>query len=111
LFFGLQAEKQQTKEFIFPAKPPLEAGCRSDYFMSTTSPAAEAPWTNVQIEMEPEPEYHLRPRGLDISKRYKVTWDNSGQTCEVDGFTLVQRGVVVRLEGALTSELLLFEAL
>jgi alpha-galactosidase len=38
-----------------------------------------------------------------------VTWDNSGQSCEVDGFTLVQQGVVVRLEGALTSELLLFE--
>ena len=35
------------------------------------------------------------PRGLDISKRYRVTWDNSGQTCEVDGFTLVQQGVVV----------------
>ena len=64
-----------------------------------------------QLSAPHEPEYHLRPRGLDISKRYKVTWDNSGQTCEVDGFTLVQQGIVVRLEGALTSELLLFEAL
>jgi len=63
-----------------------------------------------QLAAPHQPEYHLRPRGLDISRRYRVTWDNSGQTCEVDGFTLVQQGVVVRLEGALTSELLLFEA-
>jgi alpha-galactosidase len=28
--------------------------------MSTTSPAAEAPWTNVQIEMEPEPTISYR---------------------------------------------------
>jgi hypothetical protein len=30
------------------------------HFMSTTSPAAEAPWTNVQIEMEPEPTISYR---------------------------------------------------
>ncbi len=53
----------------------------------------------------------LRLRGLDVSRRYRVTLDNSGQTCEVDGFTLMKQGITVRLEGALTSELLLFEAL
>ena len=57
-----------------------------------------------------EPEYLLRLRGLDVSKRYKVTWDNSGQTAEVDGFKLMKEGIVVRLEGALTSELLWIEA-
>jgi hypothetical protein len=40
-----------------------------------------------------------------------VTWDNSGETCVVDGFTLMKQGITVRLEGPLTSELLLFEAL
>jgi hypothetical protein len=46
-----------------------------------------------------------------VSRRYRVTWDNSGETCEVDGFTLMKQGITVRLEGPLTSELLLFEAL
>ena len=64
-----------------------------------------------QLSDPGEPEYLLRVRGLDLGRRYRVTWDNSGQTCEVDGFTLMKQGLPVRLEGALTSELLLFEAL
>ncbi|MFZ4397397.1 MAG: alpha-galactosidase, partial [Kiritimatiellia bacterium] len=57
-----------------------------------------------------QPEYLLRLRGLDAGRRYRVTWDNAGQTCEVDGFTLMKQGLTVRLEGALTSELLMCEA-
>ncbi|NLG27967.1 MAG: hypothetical protein GX557_08655, partial [Chloroflexi bacterium] len=56
-------------------------------------------------------EYLLRLRGLDVGKRYRVTFDNSGQTCEVDGWVLMKQGLTVRLEGALTSELLVCEAL
>jgi hypothetical protein len=63
-----------------------------------------------QLAAPTEPEYRLRLRGLDVSKRYKVTFDNLGQTNIVDGFTLMEQGIVVRLPGALTSELLLFEA-
>ncbi|MBU6348858.1 MAG: alpha-galactosidase [Chloroflexi bacterium] len=55
-------------------------------------------------------EYLLRCRGLDVGRRYRVIFDNSGQQCEVDGFTLMKRGISIRLEGALTSELLLMEA-
>jgi hypothetical protein len=39
-----------------------------------------------------------------------VTFDNTGQTCQLDGTTLMKQGVTVRLEGALTSELLVCEA-
>jgi alpha-galactosidase len=63
-----------------------------------------------QLSAPRQSEYLLRLRGLDVGRRYRVTWDNSGQTCEVDGFTLAQQGITVRLEGALTSELLLCEA-
>ncbi len=63
-----------------------------------------------QLSAPREPEYVLRLRGLDAGLRYRVTWDNTGQACEVDGFVLMKQGIVVRLEGALTSELLLFEA-
>lgn len=64
-----------------------------------------------QLSAPREREYLLRPRGLDAGLRYRVTWDNSGRSCEVDGFTLTNQGLVIRLEGPLTSELLLFEAL
>ena len=57
-----------------------------------------------------ESEYLLRLRGLDVGRVYRVNWDNSGQSCEVSGFTLMKQGIPVRLEGALTSELLLFQA-
>ena len=60
-----------------------------------------------QLGNPTQPEYRLRFRGLDAGLRYRVTWDNAGQTAEVEGFTLMNEGVTVRLEGALTSELLL----
>ncbi len=57
-----------------------------------------------------EPEYLLRFRGIDPGKRYRVTFDNSSESCEVDGIALTRTGITSRLETALTSELLLVEA-
>jgi len=56
-----------------------------------------------------EPEYLLRLRGVDIGRRYRVTFDNTGESAVLDGFTLVKVGIPIRLETALTSELLLVE--
>ena len=56
-----------------------------------------------------ETEYLLRLRGLDVSRRYRVTFDNDGSACEMDGALLTKQGLTIRLEGALTSELLLLE--
>lgn len=58
-----------------------------------------------------EPEYRLRPRALDFSRRYRVTSDNAGQSAVVDGFTLSTFGIPIRLDSALTSELLFFEVI
>jgi len=55
-------------------------------------------------------EYLLRVRGLDAGRRYRVTFDNDGQTSEVDGLVLMKQGLVIRVEAPLASELLLFEA-
>ncbi len=63
-----------------------------------------------QLSDPQQSELTLRLRGLDISKRYKVTFDNNGQSCEIEGFVLMNQGLIIRLEGALTSELLLFES-
>ena len=54
--------------------------------------------------------YRFVPRGLDLSKNYEVTFSNSGQTVEIPGYRLLQDGIPVRLEGNLTSELLIFRA-
>ncbi len=55
-------------------------------------------------------EYTLRLRGLDVSRRYNVTFDNTGNTCVVDGYKLMHEGVRISIGSALTSELLLIEA-
>lgn len=64
-----------------------------------------------QLSAPGESEYVLRLRGLDVSKRYRVTFDNTGQSCDMAGGTLMTQGITIRLAGALTSELLLLEAI
>jgi hypothetical protein len=55
--------------------------------------------------------YHFIPKGLNPGRRYRLTYDSSGQTREVDGGYLVDQGVRVAVKGTATSELLLFETL
>ena len=63
-----------------------------------------------QLSAPMEPDHLLRLRGLDVSRRYRVTFDNRGESCEVEGLTLMGHGLTIRLEGALTSELLILDA-
>ena len=51
--------------------------------------------------------YHLRLRGVDLARNYRVTFDNSGQSAMMSGLALRNEGLVVRLARPLTSELLL----
>ena len=57
-----------------------------------------------------DPVYRFIPRGLDISSNYKVTFENRGETVELSGIQLMTEGILVRLETAGTSEMLLFES-
>ncbi len=56
-------------------------------------------------------EYALRLRGLDAGRTYRMTLDNSGEVTTISGAQLMQTGIVLRLDRALTSELLLLEAI
>jgi len=56
-------------------------------------------------------EYLFRPQGLDLNREYEVTLDNRRQTFRSSGRELVLYGLPVRLDCALTSELILFEAI
>lgn len=49
------------------------------------------------------------PRGLDLSRTYDVTFDNTRTTVRLSGLEMVRDGVPVRLSGALTSELILYK--
>jgi alpha-galactosidase len=64
-----------------------------------------------QLAAPTDPEYRLRFRGLDVSRRYRVTFDNVGETCELSCVAMVKEGLTIRLDSALTSELIVCEAL
>ncbi len=59
----------------------------------------------------PDDTYQLYPRGLDLGRRYKVSFDTGGWSRIAEGSMLAEQGLRVRVSGALCSELLLFEAL
>jgi hypothetical protein len=63
-----------------------------------------------QLASSDEPEYHLRLRGVDPSRAYSVTFSNSGSSFRAEGFVLATQGLTIRLEGALSSELVIYEA-
>lgn len=58
-----------------------------------------------------EPVFRLRPRGLDRSRRYCLTYDNSGQAVELSGWQLMNEGLTISLPNEFSSELLLLEAI
>ena len=111
------------KEFIRPLWPvckmyhhaPISAhgGVESsDWFaMEYTAQNGDKGWaTIVHLIKSDSKIYVFKPRGLDPSRRYRVTFDSTGRTETVDGRKLANEGVSLRLEATLSSELLLFEA-
>ncbi len=57
------------------------------------------------------PEVTVYLRGIDAARQFRVTFDNSGADCLMSGRQLSQEGLRIRLDGALTSELVLYEAI
>ena len=56
-----------------------------------------------------EVEYRLRLRGVALDGEYAVTLDNGGQSLRASGKELALTGLPIRLDAALTSELVLYE--
>ena len=52
----------------------------------------------------------FKPKGFDGQKKYKVTFDNTGETKIIEGSELLQKGLSIEIENP-RSELLLFEQL
>ncbi|MBR5233831.1 MAG: alpha-galactosidase [Clostridia bacterium] len=53
--------------------------------------------------------YTVFPKGINVSKTYAVTFDNSRETFEVSGRQLMTHGINIRIPTALSSELVIFE--
>jgi len=53
--------------------------------------------------------YVFIPRGINIGKNYLVTFMNSGNSAVISGVTLATVGLPVSFDGALTSEMILYE--
>ena len=54
-------------------------------------------------------EYPLRLRGVELAGEYEVTLSNAGQTFRVPGRELALAGLPIRLDAAMTSELVLYQ--
>ena len=55
--------------------------------------------------------HRIVPKGLNAGLTYRVTLDNSGAVCTVSGWELLQNGIRLHIPAALSSELVLFEAI
>jgi alpha-galactosidase len=66
--------------------------------------------TLFRTSNQEDPVYRFLPRGLDASLKYRITFENRGETVELSGFQVMTEGIPVRLETSGTSEMLLFES-
>jgi alpha-galactosidase len=102
---------------------PMLKDCRVFHHTPLTPMLEGAPWVVLEYTRPDSQEglgwlfrtsesgdstFRFTPRGLDLSKTYDVTFSNNGLTMEIRGSRLATDGIPVRLEGNLTSELLIF---
>jgi len=94
-----------------PFLPLAEATpwCVLEYAKADRS-AAVAGVFRTSAAAQAEDVYVLRPRGLDLSRRYEITLDGQSQRFQATGRDLARDGVPVRLEQPQTSELVLLQA-
>ena len=62
-----------------------------------------------QLSSPTSEECVVYPRGIDAGKTYQISLDNDGATFILSGYDLSRHGIRVRLDGPLTSELILYQ--
>ena len=63
------------------------------------------------VSFSGEKNINFRPKGLDLSRNYKVYFDNSRTSLDISGALIMQNGIDINLPASLSSELVLFEAI
>jgi hypothetical protein len=67
--------------------------------MEFTAPDCSKGWaTLVRIGPSDSDTYVFKPRGLDVGKTFRVTFDSTGETAMQGGMELVRDGLPIRLE-------------
>ena len=110
------------KNFIRPFLPTA----RMYHHIDDISGAREKGWTALELTaadrsraaisvftlpMSKEQRITVIPRGLDLSRRYRITLDNSGATFTADGAALASNGITLLPLTAMRSELILLETI
>ncbi len=54
---------------------------------------------------------NIKPKGLDVSKNYRIYFDNSRTNFEISGALIMQNGITANISASLSSELILYEVL
>jgi alpha-galactosidase len=111
------------KQVIRPLLPTLKvwhhgpvngtAGVESGpwFVMEFSSPDKTLAWaTIIRLNSSAGASYFLSPKGLDTSKQYKITFDNSGTVQQLDGATLMNAGLNIPVPANPASEWVLFQA-
>lgn len=98
---------------VFHHTPVLESYCPHDWCVIelAANDARRVLCALFRLAGPADPEYTLKLRGLDSGKTYHVVFDNTGHSARMTGLDLMQRGLTIRLDSALSSELLTFEAI
>lgn len=106
---------------------PLLANCRVYHFapinaargfdaghwldMEFTSPDGRRGWaTIIRLDRQEPNTYLFKAKGLVASAKYRVTFDNTGETKIMEGSRLMQEGVSIHTTAQVGSELLLLRA-
>jgi len=121
----LRAKIQSSVDLYKRTVRPIMVGSRVYHHTPMTPLLESSPWvvleyaapdskravaTLFRTSGDGDPTYIFRPRGIDASRDYRVTFCNRNQTVEIPGTELMREGIVVRLEDNLTSEMLLFDS-
>ncbi len=88
--------------------PDASDWCALEYVAADRTRAVAAVFRLVNAR---EDTFVLRFRGLDPGQRYRLTFEPGGLATEADGLALRQQGLAVRLDTALTSQLVLCETI
>ena len=76
-------------------------------FVSKDASSAYA--TVFRLSDTKEDTWIFKPRGVDMSKNYKVSFVGCDSSFVLNGYTLTQTGIRIRLDSPLTSQMLLLE--
>ena len=83
-----------------------------EYILEIAAPdCSRGAATVMLLSFTPEKTLTFKPKGVDVGRKYKVTLDNTRSSFIMDGHEFKMRGLEIYIPSAMSSELVLFEAI